>query len=63
VAATTPTTKQAASFLPGNGPTLFGRFLRSTIGKIISVAVILVAFIAVIRWINKPVRQARAGKP
>jgi LPXTG-site transpeptidase (sortase) family protein len=62
VAATTPTTKQAASFLPGNGPTLFGRFLRSTIGKIISVVVILVAFIAVIRWINKPVRQARAGK-
>jgi LPXTG-site transpeptidase (sortase) family protein len=62
VASTTPTTKQAATFLPGNGPTLFGRFLKTTIGKILSVLVILAAFVAVIRWINKPARDAKLAK-
>jgi sortase A len=62
VAASAPTTKQAATYLPGNGPTLLGRFLRTTAGKIISVIVILGAFVGVVRWVNKPLREAKLGR-
>jgi LPXTG-site transpeptidase (sortase) family protein len=49
---------QAASSLPGNGPTLLGRLARTTIGKLLGVVILLAAFITVVRWVNKPVRQA-----
>jgi sortase A len=42
--------------LPGNGPTLLGRFIRSPAGKAISVIVLLATFFGTVRWINAPVR-------
>lgn len=45
-----------ASALPGNGPTLGTRLLRSTIGKIGIVVALVIAFLGVVRWINKPLR-------
>ena len=46
-----------SAVLPGNGPTLFGRLMATTVGKTIGVISILIAFIAMIRWVNKPNRQ------
>jgi LPXTG-site transpeptidase (sortase) family protein len=42
--------------LPGNGPTLFNRILKTTAGKIVMVVLVLVAVGFVIRWIRKPLR-------
>lgn len=42
--------------LPGNGPTLLMRYLRTSIGKLIVVVLLIGALIAIIRWINKPRR-------
>lgn len=42
--------------LPGNGPTLFGRVIKTTTGKVIVVAILLAIFIWLFRWINKPLR-------
>lgn len=53
-APTTATTAATTTELPGNGPTLFGKLMRSTAGKIIGSAVILLAIIAILRWVNKP---------
>jgi LPXTG-site transpeptidase (sortase) family protein len=50
---------QTPSALPGNGPTLFGRFIRSTIGKAISAVVLIALFVGVIRWMNAPARARR----
>jgi hypothetical protein len=55
----TPVATTADTELPGNGPTLFGRFIGTTMGKLVSVAFIVAAFILTIRWINAPLRQAR----
>ncbi len=43
--------------LPGNGPTLFGRLMATGAGKTIGAIAILIAFIATLRWVNKPNRQ------
>ena len=51
---TTGQSEQTTTSLPGNGPTLFGRIFRSTIGKLTFIAVILAISIIVIRRINKP---------
>lgn len=40
--------------LPGNGPTLFGRFIKSAFGKTIVLAIIIVVLIMTLRWLNKP---------
>ena len=43
--------------LPGNGPTLFGRLMATAAGKTLGAIIILIAFVATIRWVNKPNRQ------
>jgi sortase A len=49
---TTPTA------LPGNGQTLWGRYIQTPAGKVISVVVLLAAFFWVLRWLNAPRRAA-----
>jgi len=48
------TSSSAPEALPGNGPTLFGRAIKTTPGKIVSVVILLAVFLWAIRWINKP---------
>lgn len=50
-----PSTATAAT-LPSDGPTLWARFMHTLIGKVILVAVLIAAFLLVMRWINKPKR-------
>lgn len=51
--ASTPTTAKPTS-LPGNGPTLWTTFSRSTAGKATIILVLLTVFMFVVKWINKP---------
>jgi LPXTG-site transpeptidase (sortase) family protein len=51
-------TTSSPTKLPGNGPTLWGRFIRTTTGKVAVIAVLLVAFGLTIRWINQPLKHA-----
>ncbi|MEO8105118.1 MAG: class E sortase [Candidatus Saccharibacteria bacterium] len=53
----TPVATTAA--LPGNGPTLFGRFMSTAIGKFIGIVFIVIAFVMTVRWVTKPKRQNR----
>lgn len=55
VAATPPPVAPAgvASALPGNGPTLLGKLVRSGIGKTLLIIVIIAAIIAVVRWTSR----------
>lgn len=51
------------AYLPGNGLTAWGRFIRTSAGKTISALVLLAVFFLVARWITAPARQqASAGK-
>ncbi|HUY85180.1 MAG TPA: class E sortase [Candidatus Dormibacteraeota bacterium] len=43
--------------LPGNGPTLWGRFISTLIGKIITLAVLVAAGWFIIRWVNRRVDE------
>ena len=43
--------------LPGNGPTLGGKVLRSGVGKAIGTIIILGALVYVLRWVNQPKRR------
>lgn len=43
-----------AASLPGNGPTLWSRYIGSPLGKVISVLLVVGAFIVLLRWLNKP---------
>lgn len=43
-----------SNILPGNGPTLLARYLRTTLGKLITVTLIVGVLVLVIRWLNKP---------
>ncbi len=43
--------------LPGNGPTLFGRAIKTTPGKIAALVVVLGVFVMTFRWINKPAKR------
>lgn len=43
--------------LPGNGPTLWGRFISTLIGKIIILAVLVAAGWYIIRWVNRRVDE------
>ncbi|HEX5744309.1 MAG TPA: sortase, partial [Candidatus Saccharimonadales bacterium] len=40
--------------LPGNGPTLWGRFISTTVGKAIVGGVLLAACLMILRWLNRP---------
>jgi sortase A len=52
----TDVSSSAPAALPGNGPTLFGRTIRTTTGKIVGGIIMLAALIWLIRWIYKPVK-------
>jgi len=41
------------SSLPGNGPTLWGRFIGSTAGKAISIVIVVGGFLLILRQLNK----------
>ncbi len=43
--------------LPGNGPTLWGRFLRTALGKVVIFGGLIAALIWTARWVSKPRRQ------
>jgi len=47
------------SALPGNGPTLFTRFINSVAGKVITIGIFLAGLFAVFRWLNKPKRPIK----
>ncbi|HVX24308.1 MAG TPA: sortase [Candidatus Saccharimonadales bacterium] len=49
---------QSPTVLPGNGPTLWTRFIGSTGGKVVVVAIVLIGLGFVLRWINLPRRFA-----
>jgi LPXTG-site transpeptidase (sortase) family protein len=42
--------------LPGNGPTLLGRVMSTTLGKAIAIIIIVAGLFLTIRWVNKPKR-------
>jgi len=46
--------------LPGNGPTAWTRFIRTTVGKVLTIGVLFAALVWVIRWMNAPARRQRA---
>lgn len=52
-----PDNTSAPISLPGNGPTLWVRYIRTTAGKIISIALLLAGFIVIVRWLNKPKKR------
>ena len=56
--AAAPTLGASAVKLPGNGPTLAGKTLRSPGGKSIGVILIIGGIIMTIRWVNKPRRRS-----
>jgi sortase A len=54
--ATTPTSvddTSAAESLPGNGPTLLGRLLRATLGKLVIGALVAIVIVIAVRWLNR----------
>ena len=53
--ATSAVTPAAPSSLPGNGPTLWGRFIKTSVGKASVVVVLGLVFLIGIRRINKQV--------
>lgn len=56
VAATTPATATAAStpsILPGNSPTLWGRIMKTAVGKAIVATIFVLTLLVIARWINK----------
>jgi LPXTG-site transpeptidase (sortase) family protein len=57
-ASSQPSTTTNTSNLPGNGPTLFTRLLRTAVGKGVIIITLVAAFIFVIRWVNKPKHTA-----
>lgn len=59
VTAAAPTSGAAPTTLPGNGPTLWSRFIQTTVGKGSTIIVLVVLFWLIVRWIHKPMRQAR----
>jgi sortase A len=58
-----PTTPQASSasstptFLPGNGPTLWTRYIRTAAGKATTIVVSLLVLFLILRWVNAPRRK------
>jgi len=59
--ASTPsvTTASKPVNLPGNGPTLWTRLMRTLLGKAVGAAILVAALYFTIRWVNAPVRQNR----
>lgn len=55
-----PAASSAPTSLPGNGPTLWGRVVSTTIGKVILVVIIGVGGLLIARWTNRRITR-RAG--
>ncbi|MDB5170398.1 MAG: hypothetical protein JWO35_92 [Candidatus Saccharibacteria bacterium] len=55
--ASTAVSDAPATALPGNGPTLWTRLLRTPVGKGIVIVILVIAFAITIRWVNKPNRR------
>ncbi|HVW23586.1 MAG TPA: class E sortase [Candidatus Saccharimonadales bacterium] len=55
-AATTPT---KTTFLPGNGPTLWGRYISTGTGKVVTIIVLIVGLFFTVRWITAPSRSMK----
>jgi LPXTG-site transpeptidase (sortase) family protein len=56
-ATTASATSTAPSSLPGNGPTLWGRLIKTFMGKVSVVVVLGLAFLLGIRWVNQRVTE------
>ncbi|HVV25910.1 MAG TPA: sortase [Candidatus Saccharimonadales bacterium] len=61
-AATTPRASGTAGNLPGNGPTLLSRVLRSFVGKVVVIVIVVAGLIITFRWINQPKRALQTAK-
>jgi LPXTG-site transpeptidase (sortase) family protein len=61
-AAATPTAASAPTSLPGNGPTLWSRYISTSTGKAVTGIVLVAAFGLTVRWINKPMRLRKRSK-
>lgn len=59
VTASANPTAAAPTTLPGNGPTLWTRFIQTALGKASTIIVLVGFFWAVVHWINQPIRRAR----
>jgi LPXTG-site transpeptidase (sortase) family protein len=55
-ASNSTTSSTATTNLPGNGPTLLGRVMRTTLGKAAAIIIVVAGFILTVRWVNKPKR-------
>lgn len=51
-----------ASILPGNGPTMLTRYMRTPAGKLITVALVAGVLIVVARKLNKPLAKSKSTK-
>lgn len=51
------TGSSTSTTLPGNGPTLWTRVMRTALGKIVTIIIITAGLILTIRWVNKPRRE------
>ncbi len=54
-AANTADTGSGPVALPGNGPTLWSRFISTAVGKGIVGGILLAACLVILRWLNRPV--------
>lgn len=54
--ASTPTDTGAVNALPGNGQTLWGRFISTAAGKVVIVLITLVLIMFIFRWMNRSER-------
>ena len=58
--AVTPTVATTTSVtLPGNGPTLFSKFIKTVVGKISLIVVVLIILFFVFKWVRRPLSNRR----
>jgi LPXTG-site transpeptidase (sortase) family protein len=60
-ATTTAASSGSSGNLPGNGPTLWTRVMRTFVGKTIAIIIVAVGLFFTIRWINQPKRALHAS--
>lgn len=54
---TLPSSAEATGALPGNGPTLFNRFINSVPGKIVALGVLVGGVFVATKWLRRPKRS------
>ena len=52
----------SAANLPGNGPTLLTRVLRTFVGKAVAIIIIVAGLFLTIRWVNQPKHALQTSK-